>query len=104
MNRQKKSTTANMMKMQTEKEMQQTQALVEMGDSIQSPDSPPNAPAECLQTPRDTSGNSLRPFYTAQKATCGFSFSWHTDHRRKHSDLQACNPMMWRNQCVSKPK
>uniref|UniRef100_A0A671R058 Uncharacterized protein n=1 Tax=Sinocyclocheilus anshuiensis TaxID=1608454 RepID=A0A671R058_9TELE len=76
------------------------QALVEMQGSIRSP----NAPPERLQTHPDTSGNSLRPFCTAQKPACGFGFSWRTDHRRKRNGLQACNPVKWRSQCVSKPQ
>uniref|UniRef100_A0A672LQ95 Uncharacterized protein n=1 Tax=Sinocyclocheilus grahami TaxID=75366 RepID=A0A672LQ95_SINGR len=59
-----------------------------------------SAPPEHLQTHPDTSGNSLRPFCTAQKPACGFGFSWRTDHRRKRNDLQACNPVKWRSQCV----
>ncbi|XP_057181801.1 putative uncharacterized protein GUCA1ANB isoform X2 [Triplophysa rosa] len=46
--------------------------------------------------------NSLRPFYTAQKPTCGYSFSWDTDHRHKPTGLQPHNPAMWRNTCVYK--
>ncbi|KTF71441.1 hypothetical protein cypCar_00050296 [Cyprinus carpio] len=94
----------DMMEMQTGTETQRSWALVKMRHSVRSPESPPNAPPECLQMPLDTSGNSLRPFYTAQKPACGFGFSWHTDHRRRHNDLQACNPVMWRSQCVSKPQ
>ncbi|KAK2906538.1 hypothetical protein Q8A67_005523 [Cirrhinus molitorella] len=104
MDRQKMSTAADAMETQTGTETQQIQSLAEMRDSIRSPDLPPNAPAERLRTSPDTSGNSLRPFYTAQKPACGFNFSWHTDHRRKHNDLQACNPAMWRKPCVSKPQ
>lgn len=64
------------------------QTLVEMRDPIRSP--------------RDSSGNSLRPFCTAQKPSCGFRFSQDTDHRRKHNDLRACNPNKWRS--VIKPQ
>lgn len=80
------------------------QASVEMHGSIRSMGSPPNTPPEHLQTRPDPSGNSLRPFYTAQKPACGFSFSWSTDHRRKRNGLQACDPVKWRSQRVSKPQ
>ncbi|XP_052446131.1 putative uncharacterized protein GUCA1ANB [Carassius gibelio] len=95
--RQKTSTCADMMKKQTRAETQRTRASAEMHD-IRSVASPP----ERVQTHPDTSRNSLRPFYTAQKPACGFSFSWSTDHRRKHNGLQACDPVKWRSQCVSR--
>ncbi|KAK7126356.1 hypothetical protein R3I94_017741 [Phoxinus phoxinus] len=73
----------------------ETQALVEMRELIRSLE---------RVGPRDPNSNgnldplnSLRPFSTAQKPTCGFSFSQDTDHRRKHNGLQPCDPNKWRS-------
>ncbi|KFQ30083.1 hypothetical protein N331_10430, partial [Merops nubicus] len=40
--------------------------------------------------------NSYRPFYTAQKPTCGYRYSRDTDHTRKVMDVQSANVMKWR--------
>ncbi|KAL7843855.1 hypothetical protein AOLI_G00253670 [Acnodon oligacanthus] len=37
--------------------------------------------------------NSLSPFHTEEKPTCGFHFCWNTDHRRHcHTDICPSNP------------
>ncbi|XP_063072651.1 putative uncharacterized protein CIMIP3 [Engraulis encrasicolus] len=50
--------------------------------------------------------NSLIPFYTATKPTCGYRFSRETDHKRKVIGIPASNPVMWRNNvpCHLHPK
>ncbi|XP_076877840.1 uncharacterized protein LOC143526921 [Brachyhypopomus gauderio] len=41
--------------------------------------------------------NSLSPFYTVGKPTCGYRFSWSTDHRRRHTGIAPSNIVMWRS-------
>uniref|UniRef100_A0A8C7QGL9 Uncharacterized protein n=1 Tax=Oncorhynchus mykiss TaxID=8022 RepID=A0A8C7QGL9_ONCMY len=41
--------------------------------------------------------NSLMPFYTVVKPTCGYRFSRETDHKRRHIGIPASNPVMWRS-------
>ncbi|KAG5274586.1 hypothetical protein AALO_G00137930 [Alosa alosa] len=41
--------------------------------------------------------NSLIPFYSAVKPTCGYRFSRDTDHRRKTIGIPTSNPVMWKN-------
>ncbi|KFV61342.1 hypothetical protein N307_00117, partial [Dryobates pubescens] len=40
--------------------------------------------------------NSYKPFYTAQKPTCGYRFHRDTDHTRKVLDIQSANTVKWR--------
>lgn len=47
--------------------------------------------------------NSLIPFYTAIKPTCGYRFSRDTDHRHKLIGIPASNPVMWRNNISPTP-
>ncbi|XP_060045808.1 putative uncharacterized protein CIMIP3 isoform X2 [Erinaceus europaeus] len=40
--------------------------------------------------------NSLSPFYTLQKPTCGYLYCRDTDHSRKVFDVPPANQIMWR--------
>ncbi|XP_003506112.1 uncharacterized protein 114841037 [Cricetulus griseus] len=40
--------------------------------------------------------NSLNPFYTLQKPTCGYLYRRETDHTRKRFDVPPANLVMWR--------
>ncbi|KAM6185116.1 ciliary microtubule inner protein 3 [Rhynchocyon petersi] len=40
--------------------------------------------------------NSLNPFYTAQKPTCGYLYCRDTDHTRKRFDVPYANVVLWR--------
>lgn len=40
--------------------------------------------------------NSLNPFYTLQKPTCGYLYRRETDHTRKHFDVPPANVILWR--------
>ncbi|XP_068015512.1 putative uncharacterized protein CIMIP3 [Melanerpes formicivorus] len=48
--------------------------------------------------------NSYQPFYTAQKATCGYRFHRDTDHTRKVLDVQSANTVKWRPILGTKPR
>ncbi|KAM5166809.1 LOW QUALITY PROTEIN: ciliary microtubule inner protein 3, partial [Callospermophilus lateralis] len=39
--------------------------------------------------------NSLSPFYTLQKPTCGYLYRRHTDHTRKRFDVPPANLVLW---------
>ncbi|KGL78742.1 hypothetical protein N309_01840, partial [Tinamus guttatus] len=39
--------------------------------------------------------NSYSPFYTAQKATCGYRYRRDTDHTRKVMDVPSANLVKW---------
>ncbi|XP_049747908.1 putative uncharacterized protein CIMIP3 [Loxodonta africana] len=41
--------------------------------------------------------NSLNPFYTVQKPTCGYLYRRDTDHTRKHFDVPSANVVLWRS-------
>ncbi|EFB21324.1 hypothetical protein PANDA_002449, partial [Ailuropoda melanoleuca] len=41
--------------------------------------------------------NSLNPFYTSQKPTCGYLYRRDTDHTRKRFDMPPANPVLWRS-------
>uniref|UniRef100_A0A8B9IX81 Uncharacterized protein n=1 Tax=Amazona collaria TaxID=241587 RepID=A0A8B9IX81_9PSIT len=45
---------------------------------------------------QSTCSNSYSPFYTAQKATCGYRFHRDTDHTRKVMDVSSANTVKWR--------
>ncbi|XP_062042094.1 putative uncharacterized protein CIMIP3 [Lepus europaeus] len=40
--------------------------------------------------------NSLNPFYTLQKPTCGYLYRRDTDHTRKRFDVPPANVVLWR--------
>ncbi|XP_048205153.1 putative uncharacterized protein GUCA1ANB [Perognathus longimembris pacificus] len=40
--------------------------------------------------------NSLNPFYTLQKPTCGYLYRRDTDHTRKRFDVPPANLVLWR--------
>ncbi|XP_051008623.1 putative uncharacterized protein GUCA1ANB, partial [Acomys russatus] len=40
--------------------------------------------------------NSLNPFYTLQKPTCGYLYRRETDHTRKRFDVPPANLVLWR--------
>ncbi|XP_070100670.1 putative uncharacterized protein CIMIP3 isoform X1 [Equus przewalskii] len=40
--------------------------------------------------------NSLNPFYTLQKPTCGYLYRRDTDHTRKRFDVPPANLILWR--------
>ncbi|XP_040585241.1 putative uncharacterized protein GUCA1ANB [Mesocricetus auratus] len=40
--------------------------------------------------------NSLNPFYTLQKPTCGYLYRRETDHTRKPFDVPPANLILWR--------
>ncbi|XP_052049468.1 putative uncharacterized protein GUCA1ANB isoform X2 [Apodemus sylvaticus] len=40
--------------------------------------------------------NSLNPFYTLQKPTCGYLYRRETDHTRKCFDVPPANLILWR--------
>ncbi|CAH7213044.1 unknown_gene_3756 [Phodopus roborovskii] len=40
--------------------------------------------------------NSLNPFYTLQKPTCGYLYRRETDHTRKRFDVPPANLILWR--------
>ncbi|OBS65634.1 hypothetical protein A6R68_05795 [Neotoma lepida] len=40
--------------------------------------------------------NSLSPFYTLQKPTCGYLYRRDTDHTRKRFDVPPANLILWR--------
>lgn len=40
--------------------------------------------------------NSLNPFYTLQKPTCGYLYRRDTDHTRKCFDVPPANLVLWR--------
>uniref|UniRef100_A0A8C6RKJ3 Uncharacterized protein n=1 Tax=Nannospalax galili TaxID=1026970 RepID=A0A8C6RKJ3_NANGA len=40
--------------------------------------------------------NSLNPFYTLQKPTCGYLYRRETDHTRKHFAIPPANLILWR--------
>ncbi|KAL1771491.1 hypothetical protein HispidOSU_013473 [Sigmodon hispidus] len=40
--------------------------------------------------------NSLNPFYTLQKPTCGYLYRRETDHTRKRFDIPPANLILWR--------
>uniref|UniRef100_A0A8D2KB75 Uncharacterized protein n=1 Tax=Theropithecus gelada TaxID=9565 RepID=A0A8D2KB75_THEGE len=42
--------------------------------------------------------NSLNPFYTLQKPTCGYLYRRDTDHTRKRFDVPPANSVLWRSQ------
>ncbi|KAJ7999124.1 hypothetical protein DPEC_G00212150 [Dallia pectoralis] len=46
--------------------------------------------------------NSLMPFYTMMRPTCGYQFSWDTVHNRRHIGIPASNPVMWRSHRADK--
>ncbi|XP_024622066.1 uncharacterized protein LOC112414030 [Neophocaena asiaeorientalis asiaeorientalis] len=39
--------------------------------------------------------NTLNPFYTLQKPTCGSPYRRDTDHTRKRFDVPPANPVLW---------
>ncbi|XP_039098602.1 putative uncharacterized protein GUCA1ANB isoform X1 [Hyaena hyaena] len=39
--------------------------------------------------------NSLNPFYTLQKPTCGYLYKRDTDHTRKRFDVPPANLVLW---------
>ncbi|XP_037375611.1 putative uncharacterized protein GUCA1ANB isoform X2 [Talpa occidentalis] len=39
--------------------------------------------------------NSLNPFYTLQKPTCGYLYCRDTDHTRKRFDIPPTNQILW---------
>ncbi|XP_047413415.1 putative uncharacterized protein GUCA1ANB isoform X2 [Sciurus carolinensis] len=39
--------------------------------------------------------NSLNPFYTLQKPTCGYLYRRDTDHTRKRIDVPPANLVLW---------
>ncbi|XP_045397895.1 putative uncharacterized protein GUCA1ANB isoform X2 [Lemur catta] len=41
--------------------------------------------------------NSLNPFYTLQKPTCGYLYRRDTDHTRKCFDVPSANLILWRS-------
>ncbi|XP_028622483.1 uncharacterized protein LOC114620528 isoform X2 [Grammomys surdaster] len=41
--------------------------------------------------------NSLTPFYTLQKPTCGYLYRRETDHTRKRFDVPPANLILWRS-------
>ncbi|XP_054992660.1 putative uncharacterized protein GUCA1ANB [Sorex araneus] len=41
--------------------------------------------------------NSLSPFYTLQKPTCGYLYSRAVDHSRKRLDVPPANLAMWQS-------
>ncbi|MXQ85426.1 hypothetical protein E5288_WYG011405 [Bos mutus] len=41
--------------------------------------------------------NSLNPFYTLQKPTCGYLYRRDTDHTRKRFDVPPANLVLWRS-------
>ncbi|XP_012496285.1 PREDICTED: uncharacterized protein LOC105807452 [Propithecus coquereli] len=41
--------------------------------------------------------NSLNPFYTLQKPTCGYLYRRDTDHTRKRFDVPSANLILWRS-------
>ncbi|XP_032718078.1 uncharacterized protein 114841037 isoform X1 [Lontra canadensis] len=41
--------------------------------------------------------NSLNPFYTLQKPTCGYLYRRDTDHTRKSFDVPPANLALWRS-------
>nr|KAF6503829.1 hypothetical protein HJG63_000538 [Rousettus aegyptiacus] len=41
--------------------------------------------------------NSLNPFYTLQKPTCGYLYRRDTDHTRKRFDVPPANVVLWRS-------
>ncbi|XP_026983035.1 putative uncharacterized protein CIMIP3 [Sagmatias obliquidens] len=41
--------------------------------------------------------NTLNPFYTLQKPTCGSPYRRDTDHTRKRFDVPPANPVLWRS-------
>lgn len=41
--------------------------------------------------------NSLNPFYTLQKPTCGYLYRRDTDHTRKRFDVPPANMVLWRS-------
>uniref|UniRef100_A0A8C9GM56 Uncharacterized protein n=1 Tax=Piliocolobus tephrosceles TaxID=591936 RepID=A0A8C9GM56_9PRIM len=42
--------------------------------------------------------NSLNPFYTLQKPTCGYLYRRDTDYTRKRFDVPPANSVLWRFQ------
>uniref|UniRef100_A0A8B9BUZ0 Ciliary microtubule inner protein 3 n=1 Tax=Anser brachyrhynchus TaxID=132585 RepID=A0A8B9BUZ0_9AVES len=47
--------------------------------------------------------NSYRPFYTAQRPTCGYLYRHDTDHTRKVIDVPSANIVKWRPVLNTKP-
>nr|XP_047926961.1 putative uncharacterized protein GUCA1ANB isoform X4 [Anser cygnoides] len=47
--------------------------------------------------------NSYRPFYTAQRPTCGYLYRHDTDHTRKVIDVPSANIVKWRPVFNTKP-
>ncbi|KAM8779849.1 LOW QUALITY PROTEIN: ciliary microtubule inner protein 3 [Rhynchonycteris naso] len=47
--------------------------------------------------------NSLSPFYTLQKPTCGYLYNRDTDHTRKLFDVSPANKVLWRSKYLHKP-
>ncbi|XP_042794687.1 putative uncharacterized protein GUCA1ANB isoform X2 [Panthera pardus] len=41
--------------------------------------------------------NSLNPFYTRQKPTCGYLYQRDMDHTRKRFDVPPANLVLWRS-------
>ncbi|XP_055981878.1 putative uncharacterized protein CIMIP3 [Sorex fumeus] len=60
---------------------------------------PPGAKADKLRftfySPRYS--NSLSPFYTLQKPTCGYLYSRAIDHTRKRLEVPPANLAMWQS-------
>ncbi|XP_066215532.1 putative uncharacterized protein CIMIP3 [Saccopteryx leptura] len=48
--------------------------------------------------------NSLSPFYTLQKPTCGYLYRRDTDHTRKLFDVPPANKVLWRSKCLYRPE
>ncbi|RUS85214.1 hypothetical protein EGW08_007040 [Elysia chlorotica] len=44
-----------------------------------------------------TNGNSLAPFYTHEKRTCGYFFSRETDNRKKNFGIPPSDLVAWRS-------
>uniref|UniRef100_A0A3P9A5A9 Uncharacterized protein n=1 Tax=Esox lucius TaxID=8010 RepID=A0A3P9A5A9_ESOLU len=78
----------------SEQELTDDHATKPFSDSLCSPE-------PLLQL--NVGSNSLMPFYTMIKPTCGYRFSRETAHNRQHTGIHASNPVMWRS-CMAKNK
>ncbi|CDQ63823.1 unnamed protein product [Oncorhynchus mykiss] len=64
------------------------------------PATKPSSGPPCSSEPLpwlNVGSNSLMPFFTVVKPTCGYRFSRETDHKRRHIGIPASNPVMWRS-------
>ena len=57
----------------------------------------PDIPVQCLTEPWTRQVNSLAPFSTLGKYTCGYYFSRSTDHKKRKTGIPPSDLVAWRS-------